>query len=102
MLAIVEIAGKQFPVSKSDTVKVPLLKGNVGDSVEFDKIFVTENNGTTEIGTPLIPGKVNAKILEHGQDKKILVFHKKRRKGYSKLNSHRVKYTKIEITDINI
>jgi len=102
MLAIVEIAGKQFPVSKSDKVKVPLLSGEIGDTVEFDKIFVTEDNGDTQIGTPLIAGKVKAKILEHGKDKTILVFHKKRRKGYSKLNGHRTKFTKLEITDINI
>jgi len=101
MFAIVEIAGVQFEVEKGMIVKVPLLKGNPGETVEFDNILLGGPEGKEKIGNPFINGgKVKAKILEHGKDPKILVFHKKRRKGYRKLNGHRQHFTKIEIIDI--
>ena len=102
MLAVVEIAGTQFEVENNSTYNVPLLEGNPGDTVEFSNILLTENNGDTVIGTPYIAGNVVAKIVSHGKGDKILVFHKKRRKGYRKLNGHRTHYTQIEITNISI
>ncbi|MFP4529231.1 MAG: 50S ribosomal protein L21 [Candidatus Kapaibacterium sp.] len=102
MEALVEIAGNQFQVKQNDIVKVPLLEGNPGDKVEFSNILLTTEEGTTNVGTPFISGSVEAEILEHGKDKTVLVFHKKRRKGYQKLNGHRQRYTKIAIKNINI
>lgn len=102
MLAVVEIAGSQFSVSPNIVIDVPFIEGNPGDLLEFSKILLIENDGKTEVGTPLISGKINAKIVSHFRGEKQLVFKKKRRKGYRKLNGHRQDYTKIEITNINI
>lgn len=103
MATVVEIAGFQYEVEKNSKLSVPLLEGNAGDSVEFSNVLMSENGGNFNIGTPLIEGaKVTAKILEHKKDDKILVFHKKRRKGYQKLNGHRQHYTRIQITDISV
>lgn len=100
MSVVVDIAGTQFSVETKSVLNVPLLQGEPGDIVEFSKILLSESNGNTVIGAPLLDGLVKAKIIEHGKDDKIWVFHKKRRKGHRKLNGHRQKYTQIEITDI--
>ncbi len=100
MSVVVDIAGTQFNVDRSTVLNVPLLQGEPGDTVEFNKILLSESDGNTVVGTPLLDGLVKAKIIEHGKDEKIWVFHKKRRKGHRKLNGHRQKYTQIEITDI--
>tara|TARA_B100000609_G_C16831549_1_gene240934 strand:- start:43 stop:351 length:309 start_codon:yes stop_codon:yes gene_type:complete len=102
MFAVVEITGQQFEVRPQDVVKVPLLEGEPGDEVTFDKVLVGGEGDSANIGTPYIDGKVTAKIIEHGKDDKILVFHKKRRKGYRKLNGHRQHFSKIEITGIDL
>jgi len=100
MYAVVEIGGIQIEAQKNATIRVPLLKGNPGDNVEFSNILMGGEEGSEQIGTPYIEGIVGAKIIEHGKDDKILIFHKKRRKGHRKLNGHRQHFTKIEITDI--
>jgi len=102
MFALVEIAGQQFEVKQNLKLNVPHLSGNPGDKLEFSNIFLTRDGDKINIGTPHINGSVSAKILEHGRDKKILVFHKKRRKGYRKLNGYRSKFTKIQIEDIKL
>jgi large subunit ribosomal protein L21 len=102
MYAVVEIAGQQYEVQQDETLNVALLEGNPGDMVEFDKILLTGEGTDLTVGTPYLEGMVAAKIIEHGKDEKVLVFHKKRRKGYRKLNGHRQKYTQIQITDIKI
>jgi large subunit ribosomal protein L21 len=102
MEAVVEIAGNQFKVKQDDIVKVPLLEGNPGDKVEFPNILLTTDDNATNIGAPYVDGSIEAEILEHGKDSTVLVFHKKRRKGYRKLNGHRQRFTKIAIKNINI
>jgi len=102
MFAIVDIAGTQTKVAPNQILDVPLMKGEPGDSVEFSNIYLFENDNNTQVGTPTIEGKVTAKIVEHFRDAKVIVFKKKRRKGYRKLNGHRQSYTKIEITNIEI
>lgn len=102
MNILVEIAGGQIEVTKDEMYNVPLLSGNPGDEVTFDKILLTNDGNNVNVGTPYLEGTVKATIVEHSRDKKILVFHKKRRKGYRKLNGHRQSYTQIKITDINI
>lgn len=102
MYAVVEIGGIQIEAQKNATIRVPLLKGNPGDTVEFTNILMGGQEGSEQIGNPYIEGTVVAKILEHGKDDKVLVFHKKRRKGHRKLNGHRQAFTKIEITDITL
>ncbi len=100
MYAIVEIAGLQYKVEQDQKLYVHRLKGNEGDAVTFDKVFLTDN-GTVTIGAPVIKGSaVTAKILQHLKGDKVIVFKKKRRKGYQKSNGHRQHLTQIEITGI--
>ncbi len=102
MYAVVEIAGTQFQVQENAILRVPHLIGNIGDTVSFDKLLLSTNGDQINVGKPYITGSVDAKIIAHGKDPKVLVFHKKRRKGYRKLNGHKQQYTKIEITGINL
>jgi large subunit ribosomal protein L21 len=103
MYAVVEISGQQYAVAPKQTVKVPLMMDkNVGDTLEFTNILLASDNGKVAVGAPYIKGSVKATVVEHGKGEKVLVFHKKRRKGYQKLNGHRQKFTSITITDINI
>lgn len=101
MYAIVDIAGQQFKVQKSQQIFVNRLEGNEGDTVNFDKVLLVDNGGKVDVGFPTIKGaSINAKIVSHLKGDKVLVFKKKRRKGYAKLNGHRQYLTKIEIQDI--
>jgi large subunit ribosomal protein L21 len=102
MYAIVEIGGKQFRAEKDKRLKVPLLQADTGKKVQFDRVLVVEDDtGNVSIGTPLLKNNaVTAEVIEHGRDKKIIVFHKKRRKGYQKKNGHRQSYTIIEVKTI--
>lgn len=101
MYAIVEIAGQQFKVSKDQTVYVHRLEGNEGDAVSFDKVLLLDDNGNVTLGAPAISGaSVEAKVLKHLKGDKVIVFKKKRRKGYRKKNGHRQAISLIEITSI--
>jgi len=101
MYAIVDIAGKQFKVSKDQKIYTPSLETEEGKNVVFDKVLLLDNNGKIEVGDPLISGaKVSGKIIEHGKGDKIVVFKKKRRKGYKVKNGHRQAYTKVLINKI--
>lgn len=104
MYAVVEIAGKQFRVEKNKNLKVPLLKADSGSKVEFKQVLVyTDDAGVTQIGQPLVKDmQVTAIVVEHGRDKKIVVFKKKRRKGYQKKNGHRQGFSLIKIDDIAV
>ena len=103
MHAVVEIAGKQFRVSNKVKIKVPLLSTKEGEKVNFDKVHMLEDDkGNITFGDPLVSNmSVGATVLEHGRDKKIIVFKKKRRKGYQKKNGHRQGYSLIEINTIS-
>ncbi len=101
MFAIVEIAGQQFKVEKDQTLFVHRLQNEEGASVEFDKVLLVDNNGSVKVGTPTVSGaKVKAQILNHLKGDKVIVFKKKRRKGYKKKNGHRQYFTKIQISNI--
>ena len=101
MYAIVEIAGKQYKVSEGEKLKVASLDKDTGGNVSFDKVLLTDNGKSVKVGTPTLKGvNINATILEHGRERKILIYKKKRRKGYQRKNGHRQGYTLIEITKI--
>jgi len=101
MYAIVEIAGHQFKVEKDKKLFVHQLDANEGDSVDFDKVLLVDNDGKVAVGTPTVKGaKVSVKVLEHVKGDKVLVFKKKRRKGYKKLNGHRQRFTQVQIENI--
>jgi large subunit ribosomal protein L21 len=90
MYAIVDIAGQQFKVEKGQEVFVHRLDGEEGTSMEFDKVLLVDNDGTVSVGTPTVEGaKIAAKILSHERADKVVVFKKKRRKGYQKSSGHR-------------
>ena len=103
MYAIVDIAGQQFKVEKGKEIFVHRLQEEEGATVEFEKVMLIENEGNVNVGTPVVEGaKVSAKILSHMKGDKVIVFHKKRRKGYQKQNGHRDFLTKLQIEDITL
>ncbi|MDQ1266680.1 MAG: large subunit ribosomal protein [Bacteroidota bacterium] len=102
MNAIVEIAGTQFEVEPTEIYYVPFIDAEMGEMKSFSNILLTQTDeGNVEIGAPYLDGNVEAKVLAHAKGDKVLVFKKKRRKGYRKLNGHRQLYTLIQITGIN-
>ncbi len=103
MYAIVEISGKQFKVAKSDVVKVPLQNAAAKDKLKFANVLLVDDKGKVEIGTPFVKNaKVAATVVEHGRDRKVIVFKKKRRKDYKVKRGHRQGYTMIKIDSITI
>jgi len=103
MYAIVNIAGKQFKVTKDQYIYAPKMQGDVDASVEFDQVLLADDNGTVSIGAPFLGGaKVSGKILDHVKGDKVIVFKKKRRKGYKKKNGHRQEFTKLLIENISL
>jgi large subunit ribosomal protein L21 len=101
MYAIVEIAGQQFKVSKDLKVYVNRLTNEEGSKVSFDKVLLLDDNGTITLGAPAIEGaSVEAKVLQHLKGDKVIVFKKKRRKGYKKRNGHRQYLTQILVEGI--
>ena len=103
MYAIVEIAGQQFKVQKDQKIFVHRLAAETGSKVEFDRVLLVDNDGKVNIGAPAIAGaKVTAEVNDHVKGDKVIVFRKKRRKGYQKKNGHRQSFTAITIKDIKI
>lgn len=104
MYAIVEIGGKQFRVAKDQNLKVPKINADNGSSISFDRVlFFSDDAGKSQFGQPLVKDMaVSATVVEHGREKKIIVFKKKRRKGYQVKNGHRQGYTLIKIQDIGL
>lgn len=101
MYAIVEIAGQQFKAEKNRKLYVHRLKGEEGSSVSFDKVLLIDNDGQVKVGAPAVEGaSVKAKILSHLKDDKVIVFKKKRRKGYKVKNGHRQFLSQIVIEEI--
>ncbi len=101
MYAIVDIAGHQFKITKDQKLFVHRLEGEIGSKVSFDKVLLIDNDSKVTVGTPSISGAaVSATVIEHLKGDKVLVFKKKRRKGYKKLNGHRQYLSRIQITDI--
>lgn len=101
MYAIVDIAGQQFKVEAGKKIYVNRLKDEVGASLTFDKVLLTDDNGAVKVGSPYVSGaSVTAKVLDHLKGNKVIVFKKKRRKGYDKKNGHRQCLTQIEIESI--
>ncbi len=101
MYAVVDIAGQQFKVEKDRKIFVHRLSAEEGQTVEFEKVLLVDNSGDVKIGAPVLEGaKVTAKVLSHVKGDKVIVFKKKRRKGYKKKNGHRQYFTQIQIEEI--
>ncbi|NEV92925.1 50S ribosomal protein L21 [Psychroflexus sp. YR1-1] len=103
MYAIVEIAGQQFKVAKDQKVFVHRLKEEEGTDVSFDKVLLHADGDNITLGAPAIDGaSISAKVVKHLKGDKVIVFKKKRRKGYRKKNGHRQYLTEIQIGDISV
>ena len=101
MYAIVDIAGQQFKVQKDQKIFVHRLEAEEGTEMNFDKVLLVDNEGKVTIGSPTVEkAKVTAKVLDHIKGDKVIVFKKKRRKGYKVKNGHRQQFTQIQIADI--
>ena len=101
MYAIVEIAGQQFKVEKDQRYFVHQLEGKAGSNVTFDQVLLLDDNGKVSVGAPAVNGvQVTAKIVQHLKGDKVIVFKKKRRKGYAVKNGHRQRLTEISIQEI--
>ena len=101
MYAIVRTGGKQYQVAPGERLRVEKLAGEVGDMVELDDVLLVADGAEIKVGRPAVEGaRVTARIVEQDKAKKILVFKKKRRKGYRLKNGHRQPYTALEIKEI--
>ena len=101
MYAIVEIAGNQYKVSSGDMIFVNRLAASEGDSVLFERVLLTDNGGAVRVGAPTVSGaSVSATVVEHLKGDKVIVFKKKRRKGYRVKNGFRPYLTKLKINSI--
>jgi large subunit ribosomal protein L21 len=101
MYAIVEIAGQQFKVNKDQKIFVHRQEGEVGDKLTFDKVYLIDNDSDIKVGEPVVSGaSVSTSIVSHVRGDKVLVFKKKRRKGYQKMNGHRQDFTQLLIEGI--
>ena len=101
MYAIVNISGKQYKATSGARFRVPKQQGEIGTSLTFDKVLLINDGKNTEVGEPILKGaSVTGTIIEHGKNKKILVYKKKRRKGYQRKNGHRQWFTEIEFDAI--
>lgn len=103
MYAIVDIAGKQYRVEEKEKLYVSRLDAEVGNKVDFDSVLLVEKKGDVAVGKPVLEGaSVKATVLDHVKADKVIVFKKKRRKGYRVKRGHRQPYTQIEINKITV
>ncbi len=102
MYAIIRTGGKQYQVAPGERLRVEKLSGEVGETVELEDVLLVADGDNVKVGQPAVDGaKVTAQIVEQGKSKKVLVFKKKRRKGYKVKNGHRQQYTALEIKEIS-
>ncbi|MCK9173748.1 MAG: 50S ribosomal protein L21 [Desulforhopalus sp.] len=103
MYAIIRTGGKQYQVACGDQLRVEKLEGNIGDSVDLADVLLVADGEDVTVGKPVVANaKVTAKIAEQGREKKIIVFKKKKRKGYRLKHGHRQSYTALKIEDISL
>ena len=101
MFAIVTIAGQQFKVEKDQEIFVHRLDNSEGDKISFEEVLLVSEEGKTKVGNPVLKGaSVSASVLDHQKGDKVIVFKKKRRKGYKVKNGHRQQFTKVKIDSI--
>ena len=102
MFAIVNISGKQYRVEKGDQIKVALLETEAGKKVKFENVLLTDDGKKVTIGNPVVSGvTVSGTVINHGRDRKVIVFKKKRRKGYRRKNGHRQDFSLIQIDSVS-
>jgi large subunit ribosomal protein L21 len=103
MYAIIHTGGKQYKVQEGDVLRIEKLPGAEGQAVHFKRVLFYSNESDVKVGTPMIDGaQVDAEIIQNGRGKKILVFKKKRRKGFAKKQGHRQDFTEVKILKIKV
>ena len=103
MYAVFETGGKQFRAEPGFRIRIPSIQVEQGESVTFDHVLLAGSDDEVSVGTPVVEGaQVKAEVVRHGRDKKIIVFKRKRRKGYRKKQGHRQGFTEIEIRSIDL
>lgn len=103
MYVVVDIAGQQFKVEQGQEVFVNRLEGEEGEKVKFEKVLLVDNDGKVKVGKPLVKGAtIDAQIISHLRGDKVVVFKKKRRKGYQKSNGFRQDLSKVLIEKITV
>lgn len=101
MFAVVDIAGRQYKVTENDKLLVPTHKGEVGTKVQFEKVMMLGDDTEVAVGNPVLSGaRVEATVLDHVKGPKVMVFKKKKRKGYRVKRGHRQQYTEVQILSI--
>lgn len=102
MYAVFRTGGKQFRAEPGERIKIPSLSAEAGESVEFeDVLLLSDEGGEVRVGQPTVDGAtVKAEVVGHGRGKKVIVFKRKRRKGYRKKQGHRQNYTEIQVDEI--
>ena len=103
MYSIIEISGKQYRVSEGETIKVSTQDWKVGDTVKLNQVLLTDSGENISFGTPIVAGaSVTIEIMEHNREKKLLIYKKKRRKGYQRKNGHRQGYTLLKVNKLQM
>ena len=103
MYSIIKIAGKQYSVSEGDIIKVSTQDWKVGDTVKLNQILLMDSGKNISVGTPIVAGaSVTVEIMEHNRDKKLLIYKKKRRKGYQRKNGHRQGYSLLKVNKLQM
>ena len=103
MYAVFRTGGKQFRAEPGTRIRVPSLEVEPGESVTFEDVLLAGDGDKVSVGTPLLQGAtVTAEVLKHGKDKKVIVFKRKRRKGYRKKQGHRQRFTEIRVSEVSL
>ncbi len=103
MYAVFRTGGKQFRAEPGFSIRIPTLEAEPGDTVTFEDVLLASDGSDVKVGTPVVDGaSVKAEVVKHGRDKKVIVFKRKRRKGYRKKNGHRQSFTEIKVADIEV
>ncbi len=101
MYAVFRTGGKQFRAEPGVKIRVPSLDAEAGDQVTFDDVLLTGDGDTVQVGSPAVEGaRVEAEVLTHGRDDKVIVFKRKRRKQYRKKQGHRQGFTEIQVRNV--
>ena len=101
MFAVFQTGGKQFRAEPGSRLRIPSIVAEPGDSVTFEQVLLSSSEDDVKVGAPMVEGaKVTAEVLRHGRDKKIIVFKRKRRKGYRKKQGHRQGFTEIRVSEV--
>ncbi len=101
MYAVFRTGGKQFRAEPGFTIRVPTLDVEPGNEVTFDDVLLASDGDDVKVGTPVVDGaSVKAEVVKHGREKKIIVFKRKRRKGYRKKQGHRQDFTEIRVAEV--